>query len=37
MADLLFDWFGYDQTSKTVVLSTKAKQVNPYKINRRSA
>ena len=31
MADLLFDWFGFDQTSKTVVHSTFAKQLNPKK------
>ena len=37
MAHLLFDWFGFDQTSKTVVHSTEAKQLNPSKINRRSA
>ena len=35
MIDLLFDRFGFDQTSKTVVNSTKAKQLNPDK-NRRS-
>ena len=31
MADLLFDWFGFDQTIKTVVRSNK----HPNKINRR--
>ena len=31
MADLLFDWFGFDHTSKTVVHSTQAKQLNPKK------
>ena len=36
-ADLLFDWFGFDQTSKTVVNATVAKQLNPIKINRRSS
>ena len=36
MADLLFDCFGFDQTSKTVVHSTSAKQLNPNKINIRS-
>ena len=35
-ADLLFEWFGFDQRSKTVVNSTKGKQLNPNKINRRS-
>ena len=36
-ADLLFDWFGFDQTMKTVVHSTLAKQqLNPNnKINRK--
>ena len=28
-ADLLFDWFGFDHASKTVVHSTQAKQLNP--------
>ena len=32
-ADLLFDWFGFGQTSN----STKAKQLNPNLSNRRSA
>ena len=36
-AELLFDLFGFDQTSKTVIHSTLAKQLNPNKINRRSA
>ena len=36
-ADLLFDCFGVDQTSKAVANSTKARQLNPKKINRRSA
>ena len=36
-SDLLSDWFGFDQTSKTVVCATEAKQLNPNKINRRSA
>ena len=35
-ADLLFDWFGFDQTSKIVVHSTEAKQLIPNKINRGS-
>ena len=35
-SDLLFDWFGFDRTSKAVANSTKAKQLNPKKINRRS-
>ena len=29
MADLLFIWFGIDQTSKAVANSKYAKQVNP--------
>ena len=29
MADLLFDWFGFDQTSKYVI----ARQLNPNKID----
>ena len=33
MPDLLFDWFGFDQTSKTVLKSTSGKQQNPNKIN----
>ena len=28
MADLVFDWFGFDQTSKVVVDSTNANQLN---------
>ena len=36
MPDLLFDWYEYDQTSKCVAHSTKAKQLYPKKINRRS-
>ena len=36
-ADLLLDWFGFDQTSKAVANSTKAKQLNLKKINQRSA
>ena len=35
MADLLFDWFGFDQTSKTVVHLTEAKQLNPSNISNR--
>ena len=35
--DLLFDWFGFNQTSTTVANSTYAKQLNPNKINTRSA
>ena len=35
-ADLLIDWFGFEQTSKAVVNSTKANHQNPNKINRRS-
>ena len=34
-ADLLLDSFGFEQTSKAVVHSTKAKQLNPNKQNRR--
>ena len=30
-ADLLFDWFGFDQTSKSLSNSTQAKQINPSK------
>ena len=30
-ADLLFDWFRFDQTGKTVVHATQAKQPNPNK------
>ena len=37
MNDLLFNWFGFDQMSRTVVHSTLANQLNPNKINRRSA
>ena len=37
MADILFDWFGFVQTSKIVVHSSYAKHLNPNKINRRSA
>ena len=37
MADLLFEWFGFDQTSKTVVHAAKAKQLNPNKHIRKSA
>ena len=37
MADLLFDWLEFDQTSETVLHSTKAKQLNPNKLNKRSA
>ena len=35
MTDLLFDWFGIDQTSTTDTNSTWAKQMNSNKINRR--
>ena len=35
-ADLLFDWFGFIQTSKADGESTEAKQLNPNKINRSS-
>ena len=37
MADLVFDWFGFDQTSKADTNSTKAKLLNPKKLNMRSA
>ena len=30
-----YDWFGFEQTSKSVAYSTCAKQLNPNKINRR--
>ena len=33
----LFDWFGFDQTCKSLSNSTKAKQLNPNRSNRRSA
>ena len=33
-ADLLFDWFGFDQSSKADANSTKAQQLNPTKINK---
>ena len=36
-ADFLIDWFGFDQTSKAFATSTKAKQLNPKKINMMSA
>ena len=35
--DFLFEWFGFDPTSKAVTNSTWAKQQNPNKISRRSA
>ena len=31
------NWFGFDQTRKAVVHTTKVKQLNPNKINRRPA
>ena len=31
MPDILFDWFGFDRTSKTVLYWTQAKQLNPKK------
>ena len=34
-ADLQFDWCGFDKTTKTDANSTKAKQLNPNKMNRR--
>ena len=37
MADHLFDWFGFDQTSKAVDHSIIAKLLNSNKINRRSS
>ena len=33
-ADIMFDCFGFDQTSKAVANSTEVKQLNPSKINR---
>ena len=36
-ADLLFDWFGFDQTCKSLSNSTQAKQLNHNQSNRRSA
>ena len=36
MAELLLDWFGFDQTSKTLVHATKAKELITNKINTRS-
>ena len=35
--DLLFDWFGFDQTSKADANSTSVKQLNQNKTSRRSA
>ena len=35
--DLLFDWFGFDQSCKSLSNSTQTKQLNPYQSNRRSA
>ena len=37
LADLLFDWFGFDLTCKSLSNWTKAKQLNPNRSNRRSA
>ena len=37
MADLLFDWFGFDQTCKSLSNSTQAKQLNLNWSNRSSA
>ena len=37
MAYLLFDWFGFNQTSKADTNCCEAKQLNPNNINRRSA
>ena len=37
MADLLFNYAGFDQRCKYVADTTTAKQLNPYQINRRSA
>ena len=34
-ADLLFDLFGFDQTSKTVFTQQNTKQLNPNKIKSR--
>ena len=30
-ADLLFDWFVFNQVNKSIVDLTQAKQLNPYK------
>ena len=35
-ADLLFDWFAFDQTSKSVVHTTQAKQLKANKSNQMS-
>ena len=36
-ADFLIEWIGFDQTGKAYAYSTKAHQLNPNKINWRSA
>ena len=35
-AELLFNWFGFDQASKAVANSTIAKHLNQHKMNRTS-
>ena len=37
MADLLFDSFGFEQASKSVVYVTYAMQLNQNRLNRKSA
>ena len=37
MADLVFDWFGFAQTCKSLSNSTQTKKLNPNQSNRRSA
>ena len=37
MVDLLFDWLGFGQTSKSVFSFNSTKQLNPNQSNRRSA
>ena len=37
MANFLFDWFGFDQTWKSLSNSTQVKQLKPNQSNRRSA
>ena len=37
LADLLFVWFGFNQTFKSVSNSIQSKQLNPNQSNRRSA
>ena len=37
MADIFFDWFGFEQICKSLSNSTQAKQLNPNRSNRRPA